>query len=118
MAYWDGEWVATWLDGHSSTYGGESERTHSVNALYRDKVSPEGLTVFPALSNPRKRILAFLCKRPMGDVPPVNSPHSTRHGILRMHTELGENVPKPVDDEHVHEGTKRRIERLRQRSIE
>lgn len=55
------------------------------------------LTVLPALSSPRKRILAFLCKRPVGVAPLVSRIFSNKAQSVRMHTELGEDIPEPVD---------------------
>ena len=53
-------------------------------------------TVFPALSRPRNRILAFLCSRPV--VLKVNISVVPKRQC--NNTKLRENVPEPIDDEH------------------
>ena len=55
-------------------------------------------TVFPALSRPRKRILAFLCRRP--GISATLSVAQRRREHERTRTKLSEDVPEPVDDEH------------------
>jgi hypothetical protein len=57
--------------------------------------APAARTVFPALSRPRKRILAFLCSRPTQPSQLFVAPHTDDR-----RTELREDVPEPVDDEH------------------
>ena len=60
-----------WLEGGKTVV-----LEHVQKSLLGDSVSmghaffgnPTKLTVFPALSRPRKRIFAFLCKRPVNVV--------------------------------------------------
>lgn len=52
-------------------------------------------TVFPALSRPRKRILAFLCNKPWRRM--SEQLHAT---MLLNHTKRREHIPEPVEDEH------------------
>jgi hypothetical protein len=55
------------------------------------------LTVFPALSRPRKRILAFLCNRPNK----IRLFRNRLHFLVKAApTKLSENVPEPIQDEH------------------
>ena len=54
------------------------------------------LTVFPALSSPRKRIFAFLCNKPLKQ---CSKPNSRILDLLR-HTKRCEDIPEPVKDEH------------------
>jgi hypothetical protein len=54
------------------------------------------LTVFPALSRPRKRIFAFLCVRPANGMGIDGGQDSTK----ALHTELSENVPEPIENKH------------------
>lgn len=60
----------TWVEGRLE--GGESVvLEHVQESLLGIQLAvcmfgkPNGLTVFPALSRPRKRIFAFLCRRPV-----------------------------------------------------
>lgn len=71
-----------------------------IDLALRTRVQIPVLTVLPALSNPRKRILAFLCKRPVGVAPLVSKSFSKEALCNKMHTKLGEDIPEPVDNEH------------------
>lgn len=61
-------------------------------------------TVFPALSKPKKRILAFLCNSPCLERCEIELRYQ-----VDAHTELSEDVPEPVDDEHDDDGRGLRI---------
>lgn len=61
-------WMEGWLEGGESVvleHVQERLGKPSKHAMC-DFGKPNELTVFPALSRPRKRIFAFLCRRPVG----------------------------------------------------
>lgn len=69
-AYWGGGWVEGWPVCRFSAYAEAS--MEYVNRSCKVCTSYAILTVLPALSRPRKRILAFLCISPNTKLKTVN----------------------------------------------
>jgi hypothetical protein len=89
-------WVKSRLEGSQSVILEHvQKRLHDLIFQNGADDVKERPTVFPALSKPRKRILAFLCNRPAQGC-------ELESGVTgrKQLTQLGEDVPEPVDDEH------------------